>query len=120
MITSPARSSTSTAAATLFSVCSRHRACSQMEALNCASTPRYGFCPFHLRIAGWYFGEPMLEGIDHQSQAIRDSELVKDGGEVVTDRFFGNKQPFTDLFVPHTLRNQDNDFTLAHGELRDL
>src|SRR5437762_8209837 len=74
---------------------------------------------FRLRIAGWYFGEPMLEGIDHQSQAIRNPELVKDGGEVVTDRFFRDKQPFTDLFVPHTLRKQGNDFTLAHGEFSD-
>src|SRR5207244_9753468 len=116
MITSPARSSTSTAAVTLFSVCSRYRACSRMEALNCASTrSQYGFCPFHLRISGWYFGEPMLEGIDHQSEAIRDSELVKDGGEVVTDRFVRNKQSLTGLSVPHTLCGQGGDFTLAHG-----
>ena len=61
----------------------------------------------------------MLVGIKHELEPVGDVELVKDGGQVVTDRGFGNEHPLGELPCLQPFGHQDDYFSLSLRESGD-
>jgi hypothetical protein len=76
-------------------------------------------CSWQERLFG-ELGELVGEGVDDQFEPIGHAEFGVDRAEVMRDSRLADEEPFGNLFVLESLRDQRDDFTFSFGERGDF